>query len=325
MSFQENRFPIILGAGTAVVVGALAYWGISSSGKYGAAKDDYDAAAAEISRLTRGDAYPDAANVSAKEKAVSEYRAGVDEMQKTFDKYRATKLENVGVDDFGDALRVARRELAEKFEASETEMPADAHLGLGVYTRETVNAKNTGVLLYQLKAFEYLFDSLAKARITKLTNIYRPQLPEERGSEVDLQGRSYREHPIEISFVGRESSLRDFLSALDDSEEYSYVVRSLRVRSSKQVPPNARDAKFEQPKEETEAANPFGAGGFAFPEDEEEPAAEEETAEVVEEEADTSSQDSSQILKQVLGDEMVEVFVRIDVIQFLDPKPLPQG
>ncbi|MGB6222560.1 Amuc_1100 family pilus-like protein [Haloferula sp.] len=325
MSFQENRFPIILGATTAVLVGGLAYWGISSSGKYETAKQDYDAAASEISKLTKGPAYPDSANVAAKEKAVSEYRASVDGLQKAFDKYRATKLENVGVDVFGDALRKARNELVDKFEASKTEMPADAHLGLGIYTRETVNKKNTGVLLYQLQAFEELFDMLANARVAKVTNIYRPELPEESNKKVDLQGRSYRQHPIEITFTGRESSLRDFLSAIDDSDKFAYVVRVIRIRNERTTAPNAKDARFEVPKAAAAAdASPFGDGGFTFP-DEEEPAAEEEVAAEETPAEPAGPSDSGQILKQVLGDELTEVFVRIDVIQFLDPKPLPKG
>ena len=328
MSFQENRFPIILGATTAVLVGGLVYWGISSSGKYETAKEDYDSAVSEISRLTKGPAYPDADNVAAKEKAVSDYRTTVEEMQKAFDKYRAPKLNNVDVTEFSDALAKGRAELVKKFEISNTEMPTDAHLGLGIYTRETVNAKNTGVLLYQLQAFEEVFGALAKAKVAKVSNIHRPLLPEEQGKNVDLKGRSYREHPIEITFTGRESSLREFLSLLDDSEKFAFVVRAIRVKNERQTAPNSKDATFEQPKEEAEAADsPFGAGGFEFPDEEgsdDDAAAEEEAVEeeVVEEAAPS---DSGQILKQVLGDELVEVFVRIDVIQFLDPKPLPKG
>lgn len=330
MSFQENRFPIILGATTAALVGGLVYWGLSSSGKYNTAKEDYDSAVSEITKLTRGPAYPDSANVSAKEKAVAEYKAAVDEMQKTFDKYRETKLTNVKADAFSDALRKARKDLVEKCEKSGTEMPADAHLGLGVFTRETVDAKNTGVLLYQLQAFETLFGYLTDAKVAKVQNIHRPVLDEEKGKKVDLKGKSYRAHPIEITFSGRESSLRDFLSAIDDSEKFAFVVRSIRIKNEKGTAPSAKDARFEVAVEETEDASPFGAGGFEFPDDEESaeddvPEAEVEES-VVEEEApveDAGPSDSGQILKQVLGDELVEVFLRIDVIQFLDPKPLP--
>jgi len=329
MSFQENRFPIILGATTATLVGALAYWGISSSGKYDTAKENYDSAVGEIKKLTRGPAYPDSANVSAKEKAVGDYKTSVEEMQKTFDKYRETKLPNVGVDVCSIALCEARAKLDAKFEASGTEMPADAHLGLGVYTRETVNAKNTGILLYQLNAFETLFGYLADAKIKKVLNIHRPQLPEEKGKKVDLKGKSYRTHPIELTFSGRESSLRDFLSAIDDSDKFAYVVRTLRIKNERETAPSAKDARFEVPKPAAEAASPFGVGGFQFPDELESApdAADGEVVDVVVEEeapaADVGPSDSGQILKQVLGDELIQVFVRIDVIQFLDPKPLP--
>ncbi|MEM1083476.1 MAG: Amuc_1100 family pilus-like protein [Verrucomicrobiota bacterium] len=334
MSFQENKFPIVLGAVTAVAVGGLAYWGMSSSKKYDTAKSDYTDRVAELKRLTSGPAYPSPENVSAKEKAVSEYRASIDGMQKSFDKFRAPKLENVGVDDFGDALRNAREEFVAKFEKAGTEIPEGSHLGLGVFTRETVDKNDTGVLLYQLGAFKDLFGKLADAKPAKVLNIFRPRLPEETGGKFEPGGKTFRPHTIEVVFTGREESLRQFLASLDDSENYYFVVRSMRVKNEKPVPPNAKDARFEAPKPAAvEEANPFGEGGFVFEDDTEEDS-EERTEEGTEEEVveeepveeePVEAGDSSQILKQVLGDELIQVFMRIDVIQFLEPRPLTKG
>lgn len=329
MSFQENKFPIILGSVTAVLVGGLAYWGISSSGKFETAKQDYDTGVSELRRLTSGPAYPNDDNVSAKKKAVSEYRASIEQLQTTFDKYRAPKLTNVGVDDFGDALRKAREEFVEKFEQAGTEIPADSHLGLGVFTRETVDKQDTGLLLYQLGAFKELFDNLAEAKPAEILNIHRPRLPEETGGKFDYKGKTYRPHAIEVTFTGREESLRKFLEGLDDSEKFYYVVRTLRIKNERDTAPNAKDARFEAPKAAAPEApsSPFGGDGFFFEEETEEDSEGEAEEEVVVEEAPDPEPtgDSSQILKQVLGDELIEVFIRIDVIQFLESKNLPQG
>ena len=88
----------------------------------------------------------------------------------------------------------------------------------------------------------------------------------------------------------------------------------------------ASDAQFEKPKDAKADAGDndvfesiFELPGEAI--DDEEEAAED----VVEEEeiADEPASDTSRILYQVLGNESVQVIIRLDVMQFLPAKELP--
>lgn len=335
MSFQDNKFPIVLGGVTALVVGGLVFWGLSSSKKYSAAKDDYDAAVGQITSLTGKGIFPNQENRQAKEKAVADYRASVEELQATFDSFRAPNRPNVEASAFTDALLAARKDLVAKFEAAGTELPADFFMGFQKYTSEPVKQGNTGVLSYQLDAFSKLFGLLAEAAPAKVNSVYRPELEEEKGQAFDAAGRPFRQHPIEISFTGREASIRQFLGALDDSKEFFFVTRVIRLKNERVTAPNAKDARFEAPKAaagESAASggsDPFAAGGFVFPTEEtdEEPATDGEAAaepEPAPAEPEEPS-DSGEILKQVLGSENVQVFIRIDLLQFLEPMTLPQG
>ena len=329
MSFQENKFPIVLGAVTAVAAGGLIWWGMQSSAAYDTAKSEYDEKVSEIGSLMRSKVAPTPDNLREKKKAVSDYRGSVESLQKAFDKYRKPKLENTEVNAFSDALLAARKRVGLKFEEAGVSLPAGFFLGLGRYTDKLPQKKNTGLLHFELGAYEELFGRLAEAGPTELLNVHWPDLPEEVGRKYDFAGKSYRSHPIEITFQGSEESLRKFLSSLDDSEEYYYVVRTMRVSNSRSSAPNSKDASFEQAKVEEGPADPFGAGGFVFPDEEEDaPAEEEAPAEEAPEEpapAAPAASDSGQILKQVLGSEEIKVFLHIDVLQFVDPKPLPKG
>lgn len=337
MSFQDNKFPIALGAATAVAVGVLGWWGVKNSGKYDLAVEEYESAVSKIQRLTSGPAYPNAENRQAKEKSVAEYRTAVDGLQKAFDKYRVPEVTNIEVDTFTDALIASRDVLVEKFKEAGTELPEGPYLGLYRYTTEPAKKKLTGLLNYELDAFGELFGLLAEAGPKRINNFYRKELAEEQGEEFDDKGLGYRVHTVELNFTGSEDTMRDFLSALDESEKYFYSVRVLRVKNERLTAPNASDATFEQSEEEVDPADPFGGGGFAFPDEEELPEGEvteevvedvpsEIIEEVVETETETeASSDSGEILKQVLGDENVQVFLCIDVLQFLEPKTLPKS
>lgn len=343
MSFQENKFPILLGAATAVVTGGLIFWSMKSGGKYEEAKSDYDNADRKIVQLMRGDPEPTAGNQAAKKQAVDAYAESVVKLQEAFDPRRATDLQNIEPSAFTDSLLEARRRALAEFEKSGTTVPEQFFLGHGRFSDTLPQKKDTGVLSYQLGAFEDLLTKLARAAPTALTNIHWAGVPEVP------EGAAVVPHPIEITFRGPESSLREFLSSLDDTEKYYYILRTMRVMNERDSAPNAQDARFERVATPTpDSGGPgsiFGEpGGFVFPEEDgleeldtgedpaeggaegegDDPPAGEVPAPPAPEPEPAAPTDSGEILKQVLGDEKIQVFLRIDVLQFLEPRELPK-
>lgn len=328
MNFQENKFPIVLGVVTAVAAGGLIFWSMKSGSRYEAAKQDFDQADSKIRSLMSGPVDPTPDNLVGKKKAVENYEEAVAELQQAFDPLRRPELVNVEPSAFTDELIAARGRLQKAFEEAGTEIPEAFFLGHGRFSDTPPLQKDTGVLMFELGAFEELFTKLAKAAPSSLDNVFWPGIPEppEDGDVVA--------HPIEITFTGSESSVRAFLSALDDGGKHYHAVRVMRVKNERDTAPNASDARFEETSPEPaaggNAADPFGGAGFVFPEDTE-PAAPDDggtAPEEVPEEAPAPEPepepetDSSEILKQVLGTEKVQVFLRIDVLQFLEPREL---
>ena len=127
---------------------------------------------------------------------------------------------------------------------------------------------------------------------------------------------------------------RKFLSSLDDSGKYYYVIRSIRIVNEKLKAPTSADGSFKTEEAAPDAgagtaapgADPFGgaaAGGFVLPgEEPAAPPAEGTPAPAAEPAAPApAAGGSGVILQEVLGSEKINVFLRLDIIQFLDQAP----
>ncbi|MEN9974119.1 MAG: hypothetical protein RLZZ282_125, partial [Verrucomicrobiota bacterium] len=179
----------------------------------------------------------------------------------------------------------------------------------------------TGILAYELTGIKNLVLALSKSGASELKNLYRLSLPEEDGREFKpLATDVARPLSLELTFRGPEKSVRTFLSTILKQESQYVVIRSLCVANTKKDPPRAADAKFDKPVAKAAAANgeSLGGGGFVLPGDESKPDIKKPVAP-----AAPVVVDSSRILSQVLGDEEVQVFLRLDLMQFLAAKKLP--
>ncbi|MEO5713846.1 MAG: Amuc_1100 family pilus-like protein [Luteolibacter sp.] len=318
---KDNKFVVALGGGTLLGVAVLYFVGAGGATRYDEAKTKFDEAAAEAASYEKLPLYPRPENRDGKRKALDEYRKSVDSLQASFEKFRPKELKNVSPQDFTNSVKDADIEIRKAFEEAGTTVPEGFFAGFVRYKTSLALPNATGLLTYQVGAVKSILLELAKARPSEFRNLYRASLPEEDGQVYNAPANAVaRPLPLEITFTGPEKSAREFLSSIVKPENQYVVVRAIRVTNAKKDPPRAADAQFEKPA----AAKPAGGdsafgGGFVLPGDDaakpapapEKPAAAPEHA------------DSSRILSQVLGNEQVHVFVRLDVLQFLPVKKLP--
>jgi hypothetical protein len=319
---KDNKFMAVLGGSTLIGVILLYFVGSQGAKRYTEAKEKFDAAATEAAGFERLALYPKPENRDQKRKAIDEYRKSVDSIQNAFAPFRPEELKNISSQEFTNNLLAANAETRKAFEDAGTLVPEPYFVGFENYKTSLAPDKITGVLGYQLTAVKKLMLDLAKSAPSELRNIHRPNLPEENGQAYTPSDTAVaRSFPLEITFVGPEKSAREFLSAITKPEGQYAVIRSLRITNEKKDPPRAADAKFEKPAAAPAAAGGADAfsGGFVLPGDEAAAPAPEQPA------ATTAPKaaDSSRILAPVLGDEKVQVFVRLDVLQFLPVKKLP--
>jgi hypothetical protein len=221
-------------------------------------------------------------------------------------------------------LKAANDEVRAAFDKSRTSVPEAFFLGFENYRTSLADSDATAILNRQLDALRRLMLALAASGAAELKNIHRPGLIEENGGSYQSAANEVaRALPVEISFVGREKAVREFLSAVAKPKDGLYfVIRSLRISNTKSEPPRTGDVTFIAP-EATPApaqgtAEDIFGGGFNLPKSEDG----QETQPAPESAAPTTGEDN-RILAQVLGNEDLQVFLRLDLMQFLPPKELP--
>lgn len=315
---KDNKFIAALGGGTLAGAILLFLAGSQGSSRYAQAKEKFDAAAADAAGFEQLALYPTAANRDAKRRALDGYRQSVESLQTAFAPFRPKEITNISPQEFTTRVLAANTEVRKAFEDAGATVPEAFFVGFEAYKAALAPAKTTGVLDYQLASIKHLMLELAKAKPAGLKNLHRPALPEEEGKESTPSGVA-RPFPLEITFVGPEKSAREFLSSITKPENQFVVIRSLRITNEKKDPPRTADAKFDKPAASAKAgtaADAF-AGGFVLPGDD---AAAPATAPAAEA---PKPADTGRILAQVLGNEQVQVFLRLDVLQFLPAKKLP--
>jgi hypothetical protein len=328
---KDNKFVVALGGGTLAGAVALFLLGSKGGGRYTQAKEDFEKAKAEVAKFTSGPLKPTQPNVDGKTKALNEYRKATEALQEDFDKFRPKELKNVSPQEFTTQLKAVDQEVR-KACGEKTKLPDAFFCGFENYKSSLARGNTTGVLGYQLDGMRNLMLALAKSGATELKNLHRPLLAEEEGGEYKpAESAAARPLPLEMTFVGPEEAVREFFSAIIKMDDQYFVIRTVRLTNSKKDPPRTSDAQFEKPaavKAGPAAGDIFG-GGFVLPGDEPKPDDKPKPGDKPKVEDKPKAEDkpkpadSSRILAQVLGNEEVQVFLRLDLMQFLPAKKLP--
>lgn len=325
---KDNKFMVGLGGGTLVGVILLFVAGSSGGRRYDSAMEEFSSAGGEVGSILKLPLSPKPENRDGKSKALDEYRKSVESLQAAFEPFRPKELKNVSPQEFTTRLKAVNDEVRKAFDDMETKVPDPFFCGFEKYKTELARGSATGMLDYQLGGIRNLMLALAKSGASELKNLHRPVLPEEDGKEFKPADTDVaRALPLEITFVGPEKSMRAFVSSIVKPEGQYAVIRSIRVSNTKKDPPKAADAKFEKPAAPKPAASAdVFSGGFVLPgeepkTDEKKPAPAPAPAPAPE--AAPADGDTSRILSQVLGSEEVQVFLRMDLMQFLPEKKLP--
>eukprot|EP00112_Aurelia_sp_Birch-Aquarium-sp1_P007689 Seg18395.1 transcript_id=Seg18395.1/GoldUCD/mRNA.D3Y31 product="hypothetical protein" protein_id=Seg18395.1/GoldUCD/D3Y31 len=188
---------------------------------------------------------------------------------------------------------------------------------------------------YQRQALTWLFDKLAEAKPSAVTNVHRhkvePRLDPttkglssmDRNKAREFQKEVYYGLPFELTFKGSEETLKNFLESLAQSEKYFFSVRSLRIQNENTEAVKA-EADFQDAPSGGASGGDITAGEFAFPDDEGgaapdlgEGEAEEGAQAPV---APVAATDTGLLIKKISGGEELVVFLKLDLLVFKDPE-----
>lgn len=328
---QENKFIVALGAGTVVAAGLLLYAGSKGSSRYQVALEEHQAAASAVSNFERLPLYPQTDHLDGKRKAISDYRQAIDDLQEAFTKFQPEEIEQVSPQELGNRMVTANEEATRLLREAGVALPAGFFSGFEGYTTSLANSAATPVLGRQIGMVTSVLGDLAKAGPSELLNFRRERQPEEEGNSWQAQDQDIaRPFSFEVTFRGTEESARRFLSKLADSSERFVVIRTVRISNESKEPPKSSDAQFGAAPGAAAAPDPFagGFGGFFLPPDDDEDAADAPDAPAVAPApapAPAPAAGGTRMLGQVAGSELIQVFVRFDILQFLPPGQLPES
>lgn len=330
---KENKFLIGLGAATALVSGGLIFMGLSASSKLEETQAEIDTKQSSLKRMQQLDPYPTPENAEAKEASLVDVIEAAEKAREELLEFNPEDMIDIPASEFSEQLKASVSRIEGLF-PGEDALPKEFTLGFKEYANYLPPEEATGEMAYQLGAMEYLFTELAAAGATEVLNLHRAKLPMEDGKDWDgndpgSSGRSGRaprprsprpgpgsrgrqpaevlpkiahRMPVEVTFRASEAATRDFLTRLGNSDEYFFQTRLARVENPAPIPSGEGDS------DSTASNEP---AGVVFDDD----PADAPAGQPVE---------SKPILEQVSGDEDLNVFLRLDLLVFLESETFPK-
>lgn len=334
---RENKFVSGLLGVTLLFVGGIFYYGYSEGGEYQANMSQFNELKEMHRTLVTSKPYPNTANKRAREQSIGEYEDAIDEVRNAFFEYQPEQMLKLTPGEFTDAMIKMQGDLRRAYEQAGTTLPDKFGFGFETYAKVQAAPHATAKLNYQLGAIQWLLEKLAENKPKSLVNVRRELIDVERGLPSAQRNNNRRGNqaanpedlelfeamPMEITFTASESSVRDFLREMANSKQYLYAIRAIRIRNEKQNAPSAKDAAFPARQERGneplvgpfEQDNVFGDVGFVIPDGD----GVTEEAGPVELQPEPLAQPESNdeyIIKQVLGDEDLNVHIRFDILLF---------
>lgn len=331
--FKENKFLAGLLTITVLLAAIIIYFGMKAGSSLEEVQAQIASKEASLKKDKSLDPFPTPENAKEKEENLKVLIAKVNEARSALFAYLPEGMENVAGKDFSANLTETVDRVKALF-PQEKALPSGFFLGFEPYSGSLPPEGATGVLTYQLAAMEWLLTQLAESGIKEIENLHREKIPAEMGEDwPDAPGarKSFKNTkppklvpgaprppkfesdslpaiahrmPVEVSFRGPEPAVREFLTRIANSDKFFFQTRIARVLNPSEIPSAGKKASAAKPK------NDFGDGPIVI-EGGDEPAADEPV-------------ESVKILDKVSGGDDLEVFLRADLLLFIEEKTLPE-
>jgi hypothetical protein len=282
---KENKFLTGFLAVLLVGAGALGFFLFTSQGNFTEVSDNYYKQAEELKRLQNLVPYPDEANLKLMRDQKDEYIANIGKLEQELSTLQFP-LEPVQPAGFQDLLKKTVDDIVAK--AGNVVLPQKFYLGFDVYQTKPPGGEAVATqLARELKAIELVVNTLIDSKVTAITDIKRPPIPEEADSKAAPQKKLVLKTPFEVTFLAEQGRVRKALNEIVNSRKQFYIIRSLTVKNEKEKGPAHGESAATTP---APAATETPAPG-------EEP----------------------QRLKIIVGTEKLIVTARIEIVDFAPP------
>ncbi|HUF62853.1 MAG TPA: Amuc_1100 family pilus-like protein [Verrucomicrobiales bacterium] len=310
---KKNGFLAGLLALAIVGIGGLGFAIFKGWKAAGEAKEEFLVKQNELQRLKGGRPFPDETNYRKWKEEVESYEASAARLRAEILDAQA-KLDDVSDVRFQKDLSDMVAAIQEQAAAANVELPTDFYFGMASYETTLPRRDATGLLSFQLGAFQNLFTILFENGVLSVEGFYRKPLAVE--SEPPAEGArppaasgartpaekpdpaaEIREaYPFEIAFSATQEGAMQILNAIANSPSHIMVVKFLRFENEKPEGPERSDIivaevtepDFESSEDAETEDSDFGSAGASG-------------------------------LHFILGREVVRVYLNMDLVRFKQP------
>src|SRR6266571_1667815 len=286
--FQQNRwlgtFLIVFGI-CVLFAGSLLYW---TRGNWSDARQAFDKAAAERSRLQRLDPFPNDANYGKLKVLLENYSVALDKLKEELKK-EAVSETPLAPNEFQSRLRQAVIVTVNRAHANNVKLPDKFELGFDEFTTALPKTSMAPLLGQELSQIQMLINVLLDAKVDSVTSFHRAPLPEERGvspapAATPTPGRKgsaargakpvepsatppelLKRNVVDLTFKAAPAVARKVLNEIASSTGQFFIIRTLYVHNEKDKgPPREKAAEPNPSPSEQEASKQPGNAPLNF-------------------------------------------------------------
>ncbi len=277
---QKNRF-LAAFLGAFALATLLSLWFLlHEKSVAGKAQARLEETVHELSRLRRRAPFPNEENLRKTRAQTESYRASLLALEEQLQS-RMFPLVPLQPNEFQAQLRLAVNDVTDHAATAKVKLPPNFNLGFDPYATSLPNLEAAPRLGRQLRAIEWIVNTIIDAHVDALASLTRETLPEERaaatgsptpgrvarpakpatpGKEKILDGAA-----IELSFSASPTAVRRALNQIAAARDQFYIIRTLVVRNQADKGPKRSGA--ESPAPTPMATGPAAAGkapGISF-------------------------------------------------------------
>jgi hypothetical protein len=272
--FQQNRWlgMFLIAVGICVLfAGILLYW---TRARWSDARQVFDTAAAERSRLQRLDPFPNDANYRNLKGYLDNYGAALEKFKEELKK-EVAPAPPLAPNEFQSRLRQAVITTLKRAQVNNVKLPDKFQLGFDEFTTAMPKTGVAPLLGQELSQIQMLINILLDAKVDGVTSFHRAPLPEERavsptpapkqapaparkGTSTRGQKSAKPAEPgatastatlmernvVDLTFKAAPSAVRKVLNEIVSSTGQFFIIRALYVRNEKDKgPPRGKTAE----------------------------------------------------------------------------------
>ena len=259
--FQQNRslVTLLFVSGICILLGsALLYWRWSI---WSDAKQTFDQAATERTRLYRLDPFPHEPNYRKLQGYLAAYKAALDKFKEDLKSEVVPELP-LAPNEFQSRLRQATLAAEDRARTSNVRLPDNFQLGFDEFTRTMPDTGVAPLLGQELSQVQMLINILLDAKVDSITSFRRRPLPGEHGAATPaptpspLRSRGtvstakssaksaaplIERNVVDVTFKAAPGATRKFINEITSSNGQFFIIRTLYVHNEKDKgPPRER-------------------------------------------------------------------------------------